>query len=122
MDYSSFAIPKRCREPKQKKGLKKTRIKSDPRPIPIELKKAVLELKGGFCLMGFCPSCGGTAQVNEHDDGHHMPHRSQGGKNRVEDIWLMKHECHMYLHDNPLIERQVFGEILVRAKDKLKSG
>ncbi len=120
-EAGGFAKP--IRAGKQKKGLKKKApLKSHIQSIPIELKKMVLEQKGHFCLMGLCPNCGGTAIVNEHDDGHHWPHRSRGGKDRVEDIWIMKHECHMFLHDNPLIERQVFGEMLVKARDMLKTG
>jgi ribosomal protein S27AE len=114
---------KKARPPKEKKGLKKrTPLKAHSEPIDIKLKKAVLEYRGSFCLMGFCPNCGGGAIVTEHDDGHHWPHRSRGGKDRVEDIWLMKHDCHMFLHDNPLIEKQVFGEMLTKAREILNIG
>jgi hypothetical protein len=115
-----LGYPKKVRPKKEKKGLKKrTPLKAHGEPIPTKLKKAVLEYRGSFCLMGFCPNCGGTATVNEHDDGHHWPHRSRGGKDRIEDIWIMKHDCHMYLHGNPLIEKQAFGEILIKAREKL---
>ena len=113
IDTSGLAFPKPGKKPKQQKPLKsKTRLKSHSKPIPIELKREVIQVKGNLCLLGFCPCCGGQATVTEHDDGHHFPHRSRGGKDRVEDVWMMKHDCHIYLHDNPLVEKQVFKEIL----------
>lgn len=124
IDTAGMMFPKPIRPEKKPKPLKsKTRLKSYSKPIPIELKRAVIQAKGNRCLMGFCPFCGGQAIVTEHDDGHHWPHRSRGGKDRIEDIWMMKRPCHMFLHDHPLIEKQVFGEILAAANQMLrKSG
>jgi len=107
--------PKESAKLKQKKPLK-----SNNKPVPLELKREVLRIKGNFCLAGFCPICGGRAIVTEHDDAHHYPHRSRGGKDCVEHLWLMRHECHMELHLHPLIEKQVFAEILQKANEMLK--
>lgn len=112
IDYSQFAIPKPTSKPKTKKPLKaKTTLKSKSKAIPIELKKAVLEEKGRLCMSGYCFNCGGTAIVNEHDDAHHQPKRSQGGKDIVEHLWMAKHECHMAFHDNPMLEREMFKQM-----------
>jgi hypothetical protein len=112
IDYSQFAIPKPTSKPKEKKPLKaKKRLQSKSKPIPIELKQAVLTEKGHLCMCGYCFNCGGTAIVNEHDDGHHFPHRSKGGKDIVEHLWMAKHDCHMAFHDNPMLEREMFKQM-----------
>ncbi len=97
---------------KSRKPLKsKTKPKSKYKPVPLDVKLTALETKGRFCFAGFCPVCGGTAEVNEHDDPHHFPHRSQGGKDRPKYIWMAKRDCHRFIHDNPMLERLMFQEI-----------
>lgn len=118
MDYSCLAIPKVYREKKKPKGLQsrtplkaKARLKSHYEPIPLEVKKAVLEEKGSLCFLGFCPVCGGRAQVGINDDFHHFPHKSKGGQDIVLHLWPGRRECHSYLHDHPVDEKEMFREI-----------
>lgn len=93
-------------------GLKrKTKLKSKHNPIPLEVKKAVLEEKGSLCFLGHCPICGGMARVTVKDDAHHFPHRSQGGKDIVEHLWPCRRDCHRAIHDAPWMERLMFQEM-----------
>lgn len=115
MDYDAIAeaggIPKPTRKKKEPKGMKKSRLKNKYKPIPSEVKLAALEKQGGFCMGGHCFVCGGTARVGIRDDAHHFPHRSQGGKDTVEHLWLCRHECHMEIHANPSLEKEMFHEM-----------
>ena len=101
-------------KPKKKKkyqGLKKTRLKSHYKPIPIEVKKAVLEQKGSLCFLGHCPVCGGQAEVGLKDDFHHFVHKGKGGQDIVLHLWPCRRECHDHMHDHPTDEREMFKEI-----------
>jgi len=123
IDYDAIAaaggIPKIPRPNREAKKERKTRknstlvtkkkLKKTIRIIPKEVKEAALE-KSRFCLCGFCPVCGGR-EVTIKDDAHHFPHRSLGGKDIAEHVWMSKRQCHRYLHDYPDVEREVFEKI-----------
>ena len=49
--------------------------------------------------------------VTTKDDAHHFPHRSLGGEDIPEHIWMSKRICHRYLHDYPDVEAEVFKKI-----------
>lgn len=123
IDYTAIAqaggIPKisgPSREAKREQKTRKNstlttkkRLKQAVHIIPKEVKEAALE-KSRFCLCGFCPVCGGQP-VTIKDDFHHFPHKAHGGKDIPEHGWIAKHECHMYLHDYPDVEKEVFEQI-----------
>lgn len=78
IDTNDLLYPKPTRPFKVHKGLKKkTLLKTHYKPIPKEIKEAVLEQKGRLCFLGFCPMCGGRASVGINDDFHHFPHKSR---------------------------------------------
>lgn len=85
------------------------RMKRTIRPVPKKVKEQALE-KSAFCFCGLCPVCGGLP-VAADDDPHHYPHRSQGGRDIPEHIWMCKRECHGYIHDHPAEERAMFERI-----------
>jgi 5-methylcytosine-specific restriction endonuclease McrA len=125
IDDTIFAFPKPHKGKRQPAGLKqktplksKTQLKANFKPIPKELKLKVLQEKGNLCFLGFCPNCGGQATVTEKDDFHHFPHKSRGGKDCVEHLWPCRRECHQFIHDNPLIEKEMFKEIIDKFKEK----
>jgi hypothetical protein len=89
---------------------KRARLKSHYKPIPRDLKEAVLETKGRLCFMGHCPNCG-AAPVGIDDDQHHFPHKSRGGKDCIEHLWPCRRECHEFVHTHPAIEREMLREI-----------
>jgi 5-methylcytosine-specific restriction endonuclease McrA len=106
MDYSDFAFSKPSKGKKQSTGLKtKKPLKSNSKPIPLELKREVLKVKGNFCLMGLCENCGGRAEAT---DLHHFLHKSQGGKDVIEHLWPINRLCHSYYHDHPVEEKEIF--------------
>jgi hypothetical protein len=95
---------------KKQKGLKqKARLKSKSKPIPKEVKEAVLKEKGGFCFMGLCEHCGGTAEAT---DPHHFPHKGpHATPDEVKYLWPANRICHDYYHDHPLEEKELFKKI-----------
>ena len=121
-----LAFPKQVREKEEKKGLQaktplkaKTKLKSHYEPIDKKLKEEVLKVKGTKCFLGFCICCGGQAEVTINDDFHHYKHKSQGGKDRVEDLWPCRRECHDFMHLHPALERTMFEEMLQKANERL---
>jgi hypothetical protein len=123
IETSEFAFAKPHKDKKQPKKLKqgtplksKTKLKANYKPIDKALKLKVLSEKGNLCFLGFCLNCGGQALVNENDDFHHFPHKSRGGKDCIEHLWPCLRECHRYIHDHPAIEKEMFKEIIERAK------
>jgi hypothetical protein len=108
IDYGVSAFPKVYREKKKPKGLKKTPLKAHYNPIPIEVKKAVLEEKGSLCFCGFCEHCGGQAECTINDDFHHHPKRSHGGQNIIAHLYPGKRICHDYYETHPLEEKEMF--------------
>ena len=111
IDYTISAFPKKHGKRKKPKGLKKTRLKSHYKPIPTEVKKAVLEEKGSFCFLGQCEVCGGLAECTVNDDFHHKPKRSHGGQNIVAHLYPGKRLCHEYYETHPLEEKGLFKRI-----------
>lgn len=120
IDYAAIAnaggIPKP--QPKKKPSGKKRKnstistnkgLKRTVHPVAEEVKKQALE-KSTFCFAGHCPVCGGN-RVTIADDPHHMPHRSQGGRDIPEHIWMARRVCHGYMHDHPVEERALFKRI-----------
>lgn len=88
-----------------KKGLKRK-----IHPVPDEVKRKALE-KSALCFAGHCPVCGGLP-VTIYDDPHHYPRKgSQGGRDIPEHIWMCKRICHSYIHDHPLVEKEMFQRI-----------
>lgn len=105
-------IAKPAKKVKLKKGLQnKTTLKSHYKPIPKEIKEAVLEEKGRLCFLGFCPVCGGQSPIGMDDDFHHFPHKSRGGKDCVAHLWPARRECHDFIQTHPWEERMMFHEI-----------
>jgi hypothetical protein len=95
---------------KTKKPLKaKKSLKSKSKPIPKEIKEAVLEQKGGRCFMGLCEHCGGMAEAT---DLHHYPHKGPNSTpDEVKYLWPANRICHDYYHDHPLAEKELFKKI-----------
>jgi hypothetical protein len=112
IDYQAIAAaggipkpqPKKKPRKSPKKGLKRT-----IHPVPKKVKEQALE-KSAFCFCGLCPVCEGLS-VTIDDDPHHFPHKSQGGRDIPEHIWMCKRICHGYIHDHPLEERALFEKI-----------
>lgn len=64
--------------------------------MPAAVAEAVLERADGACegmVRGVCVGTGGHL--------HHRMMRSQGGRHTVENLVLLCHACHKYVHDNP---------------------
>lgn len=109
IDTEGMMFPKNVKPKKEKKGLKsKTRLKSHSKPIPIELKREVIQVKGNLCFLGFCEHCGGRATVTEHDDCHHHPKRSHQGQDIVAHLFPCLRLCHSYYEAHPLEEKEMF--------------
>lgn len=107
-----LAFPKPHKEKKPRKPLRaKTPLKSHYEPIPLKLKREVLQEKGNLCFLGFCPNCGGQATVTESDDFHHFPHKSRGGRDCVKDLWPSLRVCHHFIQTHPWEEKEMFKEI-----------
>lgn len=120
IDYAAIAdaggIPKP--QPKKKPQGKKRKnstiapnkgLKRTVHPVPKKVKEQALE-KSAFCFCGLCPVCRGLP-VTVDDDPHHFPHKSQGGRDIPEHVWMCKRICHGYIHDHPLEERALFEKI-----------
>jgi hypothetical protein len=94
--------------PKPKQGLKCGKpLKSKGNPIPLKVKKAVLEQKGNRCFLGFCGQCKGLL-CTVADDFHHKPKRSQLGKHVVAHLFPAKRSCHDYYETHPKEEKEMF--------------
>jgi 5-methylcytosine-specific restriction endonuclease McrA len=89
----------------------RTKLKANRTGIPTVVKINTLILRGNKCFMGLCEVCGGQSFVTLEDDFHHYPHRSRGGKDIPEHLWPCKRECHDYMHDHPVFEREMFKRI-----------
>ena len=121
IDYAAIAnaggIPKP--QPKKKPQGKKRKnstispnkgLKRTIHPVPKKVKEQALE-KSAFCFCGLCPVCRGLP-VTVDDDPHHYPRKgSQGGRDIPEHIWMCKRICHSYMHDHPLVEKEMFQRI-----------
>lgn len=53
---------------------------------------------------GVCEWCGGPLSVADDGsyigDAHHIRQRSAGGTDDVENLRLLHHHCHMFIHDH----------------------
>jgi hypothetical protein len=104
-------VPKPMRPKKRETRRKNSTLKSRARVVPEAVKKEALK-KSDLCFAGFCPVCGGR-RVTAKDDPHHFPHRSQGGKDIADHIWMSKRLCHSYIHEYPDVEREMFRKVEV---------
>jgi hypothetical protein len=113
IDYHAIAAAGGIPKPHPKKKPRKSPNKGLKRtihPVPKKVKEQALE-KSAFCFCGLCPVCRGLP-VTVDDDPHHYPRKgSQGGRDIPEHIWMCKRICHSYMHDHPLVEKEMFQRI-----------
>lgn len=90
---------------------RKTKLKNKFKPIPIEVKKAVLQEKGDRCFMGFCERCHGT-RVMIHEGQHHFPHKGPYcTPDDVKYLWPAHDLCQGWYHEHPKEERELFKRL-----------
>ena len=79
----------------QKAGRPRTSRPSRSHKIPKKLRDATYKRSGGRC------DCCGLWMPQDAFDCHHRQLRSHGGKDEVENLLSLRHQCHMWLHQHP---------------------
>ena len=79
----------------RKAGRPRTSRPSRSHKIPKKLRDATYKRAGGRC------DCCGLWIPQDAFDCHHRQLRSRGGKDVIENLVALRHQCHMWVHEHP---------------------